>query len=285
MSRYETLRPEGYLPRLADGLVRRALEEFGGVEVCGPRWCGKSWTSMAHGSSITRIDERVALYEDDPSLALIGMRPHIVDEWQDVPAIWNVIRHAIDDDGNAPGQFILTGSSSPMDKNRESQRHSGAGRIARVQMSTMTLHELGASTGGVSLRALFDGSFSPALSNSSLMSLSGNICHGGWPALARRTGLSSGQVVQQYLDALFEETMPKAGKSPVLSRRIATSLARNVATSAKLATIAADAASGEGSAPTGETVSSSIKEFGRNYFLEMLPGWDAPVRAKSRLKT
>lgn len=86
MGEYETLRPEGYLPRLADGLVRSALEEFGGVEVCGPRWCGKSWTSMAHGASITRVDEHASLYEDDPALALIGARPHVVDEWHDVPA-------------------------------------------------------------------------------------------------------------------------------------------------------------------------------------------------------
>lgn len=285
MSGHKTLRPEGYLPRLADGIVQRALGEFGGVEVCGPRWCGKSWTSMAHGSSITCVDEHVSLYEDDPALALVGTRPHIVDEWQDVPPIWNVVRHAIDDAGNAPGQFLLTGSSSPLEKKGEAARHSGAGRIARVRMSTMTQHELGVSTGGVSLRALFDGSFSPVLSNSSLMGLCGSICRGGWPALANRSGTSSGQVVRQYLDALFEETMPKAGKSPVLSRRIAASLARNVATSATLATIATDAASGEGRVSTDHTVSSYLAEFDRNYFLETLPGWDAPVRARSRLRT
>lgn len=285
MNEYGALKPKGYLPRLADGLVRRSLDEFGGVEVCGPRWCGKSWTSMAHGSSITRVDENASLYEDEPALALIGARPHVVDEWQDVPPIWNVARHEIDDGGNVPGQFILTGSSAPLDQKRESARHSGAGRIARVRMSTMTLHELGASTGGVSLAELFDGSFSPVLSNSSLANLSNSICRGGWPALANRDGSTSRQAVQQYLDALFEETMPKAGKSPLLSRRIASSLARNVATSTKLATIAADAASGESKAPTNETISSYLAEFSRNYFLEVLPGWEAPVRAKSRLRT
>lgn len=148
---------------------------------------------MAHGSSITRVDKRVSLYEDDPTLALVGTRPHIVDEWQDVPPIWNVVRHATDDGGNAPGQFLLT---------------------------------------------------CPVMSSRSLLGLSGSICRGGWPALANRA-----------------------------------------ATPTTLATIAPDATSGTGRAPTDETVSSYLAEFGRNYFLEALPGWDAQVRAKSQLRT
>ena len=92
------------------------------------------------------------------------------------------------------------------------------------------------------------------------------------------------EVIASYLDALFDVSMPKAGKSPALARRIAASLARNVATSAKLATIALDAAK-DGSAPDEDTVSSYLDEFSRNYFIEELPGWDAPVRAKSRLRT
>ena len=50
---------------------------------------------------------------DDPQLALVGDTPHVIDEWQDIPAIWNIVRHRIDDSANKPGQFILTGSSTP----------------------------------------------------------------------------------------------------------------------------------------------------------------------------
>ena len=285
MMNHARLMPKGYVPRLSDKLVQEALSSFGGVEVCGPRWCGKSWTSMAHGSSITRVDENQPLYEDDPALALVGDRPHVVDEWQDVPAIWNVARHAIDDSAGEPGQFLFTGSSAPLERKGELRRHSGAGRIARVRMSTMTQHELGTTIGGVSLKGLFEGSFSPVQSSSSFVALSEQICKGGWPALIHRKAPNPRQVISQYLEALFEESMPKAGKSPVLSRRIATSLARNVATSTKLSTIAADASSGERNALADETVSSYLAEFSRNYFLDTLPGWDAPVRSKSRIRT
>ena len=277
--------PSGYIPRIVDAYVEDALSTFGGIELCGPRWCGKSWTSLAHGRSITRVDENVTIYEDEPGLALLGEPPHVVDEWQDAPGIWNAARHVIDDNANAPGQLILTGSSAPLKQEKESSRHSGAGRIAHVTMDTMTLYELGFSRGGVSLSALFRGEFSPSKSEMSLSNLARHICRGGWPALALRPDAPSLRVVEQYLDALFERSMARAGKSPVLSRRIAASLARNIGTSATLSTIATDAASGEGRAVTSDTVSSYLAEFARNYFLYALPGWDAPVRSKSRLRT
>ncbi|MBQ9002592.1 MAG: ATP-binding protein [Eggerthellaceae bacterium] len=280
-----SLKPKGYHPRIVDGQVEELLGDFGGVEICGPRWCGKSWTSLAHGSSITRVDVNGALFADDPSLALAGAPPHIIDEWQDVPAIWNLVRHAIDDRGSEPGQFLLTGSSSPMESKGDSARHSGAGRIARLRMSTMTLLELGVSSGLVSLGGLFRREFEPCSSQLGLADVAELSCTGGWPALVGRQGASGARIAGQYLDALFEETMPKARKSPQLARRIAASLARNVATSAKLRTIAQDAGAGEDAAPAAETVSSYLQEFERNYFIEELPGWDAPVRAKSRLRT
>lgn len=279
------LRPSGYIPRIADRLIEDALSEFGGVEVCGLRWCGKSWTSMAHGASMVRIDENPSIYEDDPHLALLGDRPHVIDEWQDAPQVWNAARHAIDDAGNVPGQFILTGSSAPPDEKGAAQRHTGAGRIARVPMETMTMLELGKSRGGVSLKGLFGNQFTPLTSDTSLEDLAMHICTGGWPALAQRGDGTSARLIGQYLDALFERSMPKAGKSPSLARRIATSLARNNATAATLATIAKDSAPGGDKAPTAETVASYLEVFSRNYAIRELPGWDAPIRSKTRLRT
>ena len=183
MLAYSSLKPKGYIPRIADRLVEQGLSEFGGVEICGPRWCGKSWTSLAFGESLTRVDELAEILVDDPSLALRGGTPHIIDEWQDVPAIWNAVRHSIDDSANNPGRFILTGSSAPLEiKEGRAKRHSGAGRIARVRMGTMTLAETGESNASVSLSALFDGYFNPTDSTIGLEQLSRMICRGGWPA-------------------------------------------------------------------------------------------------------
>lgn len=48
----------------------------------------------------------------NPTLVLSGERPHLIDEWQEVPAIWNAVRFEVDKTGDK-GHFILTGSSTP----------------------------------------------------------------------------------------------------------------------------------------------------------------------------
>lgn len=53
------------------------------------------------------------------------------------------MRRACDARGQR-GQFILTGSADPPD---DITRHSGAGRITRVPMRTMSLFESGESSG------------------------------------------------------------------------------------------------------------------------------------------
>ena len=80
--KYGTLKPRGYMPRIADGQLSHMLEIFGAVEVAGTMWCGKTWTSLAFGESVTRIGlagPRTAA-EADPSMALLGVRPHVVDD-------------------------------------------------------------------------------------------------------------------------------------------------------------------------------------------------------------
>ena len=97
-----SLKPSGYRPRLLDSLLDRRLEGFGAVEVAGTKFCGKTWTSMAHGQSIIHIDEDAVrqMVLVDASLALDGNQPHIIDEWQDVPKIWDAVRRKIDETGN-----------------------------------------------------------------------------------------------------------------------------------------------------------------------------------------
>lgn len=279
---YTSNKPKGYRPRLLDSVVERQLGNFGAIEICGTRWSGKSWTAAAFSNSITRVDDQVDLYNADPSLALMGDQPHAIDEWQDAPAIWNRVRHVVDDSANKAGQFILTGSSTPPSN---MGRHSGAGRIARLRMRTMTLHERGLSTGTVRLARLFDGDFVSRSNSLMLEDYAEAICIGGWPALLGASQSRAYEMVSQYLDALFDISLKEAGRDPRTARRIGVSLARNVGTSASLKTLAQDAAD-DGSAPLSEeTVRAYLADFSRNFFIDELPGWDAPIRSKSRLRT
>ena len=276
-------KPEGYRPRVVDARIQRMLGLFGAVEIRGPKWCGKSWSASAFGASVVRLDDENMrqLVSADLSLALAGARPHVIDEWQDVPRVWDAVRRDVDESGER-GVYLLTGSSTPA---KEKVSHSGAGRIARVDMSTMTLWEAGLSTGEVSLSGLFDGEFvSAPVDAARLTPVAEAICRGGWPALVGAPVEDSVDTVAEYLEAVFEVSVPKKGGVAATARRVAFSLARNVATAGTLQTLAEDA--GAAGRPLSEATVSTYLELFRDIFLiEELPGWDAPVRSKSRLRT
>ena len=91
MSDAKKLTPEGYMPRLVENRLDALMDSFGCVEINGPKWCGKTWTARTRCTSMTKLDdpaEREAA-EMDPSLALMGDPPHLVDEWQEVPEVWD----------------------------------------------------------------------------------------------------------------------------------------------------------------------------------------------------
>lgn len=282
---YGSEKPAGYRPRVIDARIQRMLELFGGVEITGTKWCGKTWSALAFGESVTHVDDgRVkALVASDPALALGGSRPHVVDEWQEVPAIWDAARRTIDASDSEKGMYLLTGSSTP---EKDKVTHSGAGRIARVRMHTMSLWEEGASSGAVSLSGLFDGSFKAGMvEETGLLPLAQAMCRGGWPALMGASVEAAASTVDQYLDALFEVSVVKKGGSEHVARRVAASLARNVATAATLNTLASDTFGDERTDSSRNTVSFYIDLFKDLYFIDELVGWDAPVRSKSRVRT
>lgn len=280
----DTLKPDSYIPRIADRSLSVLLSQFGGVEVAGAMWCGKTWTSLSCGKTIARIGsraERIAA-EADPSAALVGNVPHVIDEWQDVPAIWDEVRHAIDLSGGKPGQFILTGSSRPKD---DAVSHSGAGRIARLKMHPMTLSESGESAGNISLSGLFDGLFTPARIGQKLEPLAHMICRGGWPAMIQQNRPYTPGFLDNYFDAVFDVSIPKQRLSGSESRRVAESLARNMGSAIRLATVANDAGFTEIDQKSANTkVASHIAALERLYMIDVLSGWDAPIRSKTRLR-
>lgn len=284
-----SLKPEGYKPRLVDELLDRRLKGFGAVEVAGTKFCGKTWTSMAHGSSIVHLDEDAVrqMVSLDAALALEGTHPHIIDEWQDVPKIWDAVRRKVDETGNRHGQFILTGSST-VDKSSVS--HSGAGRIAKMRMRPMSLFESGDSDGAVSLQALFEGEFEARQVETDVRRLAQLICRGGWPSGLNDDATLIGDLPAQYLDALFAASAPRCGLDEHTARRVAVSLARNTGKTLTYKTLHADVFESESSANVNDSIFFQKLEpyvgfFKDQYFIEDQRGWDAPIKSRSRVRS
>ena len=147
----------GYCSRLIDEQIKRYLDIFGAVCIEGPKWCGKTWSALKHSNSASFLASPENNFQNrtmaqlDPNLVLDGESPRLLDEWQEVPALWDAVRYSVDETG-VKGRYILTGSATPQLKG---VIHSGTGRIAKIRMRTMSLYESGDSTGKVSLQNLF----------------------------------------------------------------------------------------------------------------------------------
>lgn len=282
-------KPEGYMPRVADAQIERHLKAFGAVEIAGTKWCGKTWSALMQGASVSYVDENLDLARADPSMMLIGDRTHVIDEWQRVPAIWDCVRHEVDRARGTRGAFILTGSSTPATRQGEQgPAHSGAGRIGRVRMSPMSLFESGESTGQVSLEGLFAGEFTPCVAERDTLGLVEAACRGGWPEAVDMEVDAAQLIAREYVTAALGVSIPALGLDPDIARRLASSLARNLGQAATYKTIINDMFGAEEnplSVIDEGRVRAYLDALKGMYIVEEVPGWAPPARDRKRFAT
>ena len=274
-----------YLPRVIDEEVDGALEAAGAVLLEGPRACGKTATGRQHSQSQVFLDTDDAALEvaaTIPGQLLRGATPRLIDEWQLAPRIWNHVRRTVDE-RNERGQFILTGSATPAD---DVTRHSGAGRILRLRMRPMSLHESGHSSSGVSLANLFNGGVIDGVNaDKSVEDLAAILVTGGWPGLQGLSPVAAQRNLRSYLDDVARIDIIAAGSSarrrdPGRVARALRSYSRHVATSASARTLAADTLTSSESELYVETVSEYIAALERIWVVEELPSWGVHLRSK-----
>lgn len=180
-----------YLKRVYDDLLDWRLRTKGAVLVEGAKWCGKTSTAERLANSVVYMqdpqmrEQNMRLAQLAPQQLLKGAVPHLIDEWQVAPQLWDAIRFEVDQRGEF-GQFILTGSAVPPDL--DEIEHTGTGRIARLRMRPMSLMESLDSTAAVSLKGLFGGETPVEQCSDGLEELAFLICRGGWPQAVELQG-------------------------------------------------------------------------------------------------
>ena len=213
-----------------------------------------------------------------------GDEPHLIDEWQDVPKIWDAVRYIVDRDGRK-GRFILCRSSTT-DKTERS--HSGAARILDVKMQTMSLFESGDSSGKVSLRKLFDGDFTTVRGRSpGLEKLAWLVVRGGWPGLLDSDETSAGLLLSDYINKLCEEDAQKVdGKRRDMRKlkRLFRSLARNESTMAAKKKLSSDIVQYDGEdGLDNDTVTDYLDVFSKLHMIEDQPAYSPNYRSPVRV--
>ena len=204
-----------YKKRLIEKKLEDYLSVFGAVSIEGPKWCGKTWTSLKHSKSevymndddireMEKIDVKSIFNNDSKK------KPQLIDEWHLVPTIWDAVRRECDKT-TEKGNFIITGSTTlPSKTMKEKVHHSGAGRIGRLNMYTMSLYESGDSSGKASLiKMLNDTQETINTGNVEILHLAKLIIRGGWPANINVSENKIGLIPKSYIDSILNIDMNK----------------------------------------------------------------------------
>lgn len=231
------LTKKGYTKRLIDDEIEELLNMFGAISIEGPKFCGKTWTSLNHANSfvlLTKSDNPNSDYQKaliDRSLIYTNDYPELLDEWQSIVQILDDVRTKCDEDGKK-GKFILSGSSVPA--NQMDIFHSGAGRIYKLNMYTMSLYESGDSSGLVSLNSLFKNeNINVNLKEKpNLAKFADLIIRGGWPASLEFEAKNYYRLPESYITDVLDHDIFYDGviRDKNKMRMLMKSLARNEST-------------------------------------------------------
>ena len=284
------MKKSSYMPRLIDNVVERRLSVFGAVCIEGPKWCGKTWTSLEHSNSSYFVGDpdnnfrNRLLAEINPSKILIGKYPRLIDEWQEVPSLWDAVRFEVDKTSEK-GKFILTGSSTPPTKG---VLHSGAGRIDKIRMRPMTLFESNESCGSVSLSALFNKEFKTEIAKekNDLEKLIHYVVRGGWPGSLNLEKEDSYLIPKSYINSLLtDEVLSFDGikRSTSKIRALLRSLARNESTLASNRTIVKDIKEMDDESVSTESLRTYVDILERMFILENQNSYAPNIKSKARV--
>lgn len=284
------MKNEGYKPRIIDSAVEKYLKSFGAVCIQGPKWCGKTWTSAYHAESEILIGNPEGNFQNrclaqlSPALILLGDTPRLIDEWQDVPPIWDAVRYEVDR-RNLKGQFILTGSSTPK---RKGIMHSGAGRIGTLNMHPMSLWEAGRSRGVISLKALCEKRFEPMLTGEvDIQDIIDCIIRGGWPGNQESDIENAALLPREYINTVITDDVHRIDgirRDEKKVRLLLRSLARNESTTVSNKTLKRDIQENDSDDIDEKTLSVYFDIFTRLFLTENQKPFGISLRSSARVK-
>lgn len=133
-----------YIERDITPHLKRMMELFPVVTVCGPRQSGKT-TLVRHlypdyeYINLENTQTRQDFYSDPQYFVRLHKAPCIFDEIQNTPELPSMLQEIIDEQ-DTPGMYILTGSRQM--ELQQSIRQSLAGRSVFVDLLPLSIHEL-----------------------------------------------------------------------------------------------------------------------------------------------
>lgn len=282
-----------YKPRLVDKEIENSLKAYGAVNIVGAKWIGKTWAGRKHSNSEFLLMDPSGNYHNrllaltDVSLVFDGNLPRLIDEWQEVPEIWDATRYKCDEDG-VKGKYILTGSTVLPEEKKQHIKHSGAGRIKKIKMYPMSLYESGDSTGDVSLKDIYNNKVKSKLTGEvSLKDIIKLVLRGGWPGSLNIPFDEAIKVPKEYINEIIENDIDKISDTKRDLHKVMQllrSLSRNESTTATISKLKSDIVSVDNEDIDVKTINEYLGDLNKLYLLENQLPFNANIRSSMRVK-
>lgn len=282
-----------YKARLIDKEIENNLKAFGAINIVGAKWIGKTWAGRKHSKSEFLLMDPKGNYqnrrlaETDVSLIFDGSTPRLIDEWQEVPQIWDATRYKCDEDG-VKGKYILTGSTVLTDKQKKNIKHSGAGRIKKLKMYPMSLYESGDSTGDVSLKDIYNNKVESKLTGEvNLKDLIKLVLRGGWPGSMDIPFEEAIKLPKEYIKEIIDTDIDRISdvkrdlnKVMLLLR----SLSRNETTTVSVSKLKEDIKELDNEDIDVKTIAEYLSDLNKLYLIENQQPFSSNIRSSMRVK-
>jgi predicted AAA+ superfamily ATPase len=265
-----------YRRRVVDDEIDELIDSLPALAIEGPKGVGKTRTALERANTAHRLDDPVelAVARADPARLLEGKRPVLIDEWQRLPEVWDLVRRAVDD-GAPPGSFLLTGSAVP----NPPPTHSGAARIVTVRMRPLALSER-LSPPTVSLAELLRGRRAPVMGRTdfALADYVEELLASGFPGLrSLGPGRSRRRQLAGYVERIVDRDIPDdagvAIRNPAALRRWMAAYAAASSTTASFETVRDAASAGHEHKPSKSATQAYRDALARVWVLDEVPAW------------
>jgi predicted AAA+ superfamily ATPase len=241
-----------------DAVLEEYCNNVAAVAIDGAKAVGKTSSAKRLAKTTVSLDNRAAreLMEAAPGTQLNAPKPVLVDEWQRLPEVWDLVRRQVDED-NTPGQYLLTGSSY----SKGASIHSGAGRIVHVRMRPLSLAERGLEVPAVSLFALLNGKQNEVRGSTDvgLETYLEEIVRSGFPGIWQMSAKGAALQLDGYLENIVNKEFEEQGlivRKPDILRNWLRGYASATGTTASYQAILDISTPGEADKPAKKTTRS-----------------------------
>lgn len=282
-----------YKPRLIDKQIESSLKAYGAVNIVGAKWIGKTWAGRKHANSEFLLMDPSGNYqnrklaETDVSLIFEGNLPRLIDEWQEVPEIWDATRYKCDEDG-VKGKYLLTGSTVLPKSKQDKIKHSGVGRIKKLKMYPMSLYESGDSSGDVSLMDIYNNKVkNKKTKDINLKDIIKLVLRGGFPGSIDVPFEEAIKMPKEYIKEILDTDINRIGDTKRDLHKVMLllkSLARNESTTISIAKLKDDIKGVSDEDIDVKTITEYLGDLNKLYLLENQEPFNSNIRSSMRVK-